>query len=142
MKKNIYILISYVLLTSCKIQYGSKQYYHQMRESYLYAFKMNYFQRLLLEGFNRSDEIKNILILDRSGYGEPILSNQDIKITDSLVKIDNEIMVQDSLNSIGRVGEGAQGKHVFAYALYRYQGKWLDSLAKERYKIYKHTPKE
>ena len=80
--------------------------------------------------------MKNILVIDRSGYGEPILSIQDIQFIDSLANIDNNTMVQDSLNRIGRVAEGAQGKPVFAYAMYKYQSKWLDSLAKARYKIY------
>jgi hypothetical protein len=140
MKVKILILF-YILLIGCKTQY-QVSYKKQMKESYLYEFKMGYFKSLLLEAFNRSDEIKNILLHDRSGYGEPILSLQDIKLTDSLIKIDNQILIQDSINKIGSVGEGAQGKHVFTYALYKFQSKWLDSLAKERYKIFMQDQKK
>ena len=111
----------------------------QMSDSYLYDFKMMYFKKLLLESFNRSEEIKKILISDRSGYGEPLLSIEDYKILDSFVLIDRNRLVQDSLNSIGTIGEGAQGKHVFAFAIGRYNSKMLDSLAKARCKFYMNT---
>ena len=117
-------------------------YMKQMKESYLYDFKMSYFKTLLYEAFNRSNEIKKILLLDRSGYGEMILSYEDNKLIDSLVKIDNQIMVRDSLNTIGRVGEGAEGKHVFVYAIGRYQSKWLDSIANARCKIFLRNHKK
>jgi hypothetical protein len=132
-----YRIILCLLLTACNAQKVTKTEGQQLKESYLYAFKMGYFKSLLLEGFNRSDEIKNVLLFDRSGYGDQILSTHDIELIDSLVKMDNKVMVQDSLNSIGQVGEGAEGKHVFDYALGKYQSNWLDSIAKARLKIYK-----
>src|SRR6185295_15553702 len=141
MKMKIFKVMFCILLIGCKSQYQIT-YRKQMKESYLYAFKMNYFKRLLLDGFNKSDAIKNVLAADHSGYGEPILSIEDIELTDSLVNIDNKIMVLDSLNRIGRVSEGSQGKHIFDYALGKYQSKWLDSLARERYKIYKRKERE
>jgi hypothetical protein len=142
MKKNLYKAIFLLLLISCKTQYATNKDADQMRESYLYAFKMSYFKKLLIEGFNNSNAIKDVIAFDRSGYGEPILLMEDYKLIDSLVKIDNKLMMQDSLNRIGRVAEGVQGKHIFDYALNKYQSKWLDSLTKERFKIYKRKEAE
>ena len=52
----------------------------------------------------------------------------------SIVLLDNIKMTSDSVNRIGNVAEGAEGKHVLAYILNRLESKWLESLAKERYK--------
>jgi hypothetical protein len=107
------------------------------KEIYIYSFKMTYFKQLLLVGFNNTDEIQTLLIKDRSGYGEPILTKQDNSIIDSLVKIDNAKMIQDSILSIGTRSEGVQGKRVFDYSIKMFNSKWLDSLANSQYKFYK-----
>lgn len=80
--------------------------------------------------------MKNALAKDKSGYGEPILSIEDLTLIDSFSKVDNQSIVLDSIRRVGRVGEGVQGKQILSFALFRYQSKWLDSLAKERYKIF------
>lgn len=136
MKKILYPLFYLtVLFSSCKST-NFKSNFEQIKQSYLYDFKMTYFKKLLLESFNHSSAIKEILLIDRSGYGEPILSSFDYGLIDSLVKISNKKMVKDSTQSLGRVGEGAEGKRIFDFALRTYESKWLDSLAKVRYKKY------
>jgi hypothetical protein len=47
-------------------------------------------------------------------------------------------MAQNSIDTSGREIEGAIGKPIFAYALYQYQSKWLDSLAKARHKVHEY----
>jgi hypothetical protein len=43
-------------------------------------------------------------------------------------------MMCDSANSIGRVAEGAEGKHVFDLILKKFGHKWIDSIAELRYR--------
>ena len=107
----------------------------EMKEIYIPNFKLTYFKKLLIAGHNNTSEIKSIVLGDHSGFSEPILSTEDYDLIDSLVKIDNQTMIMDSINRIG-VAEGADGKHVFGYALNKYQSNWLDKLSKERFKIY------
>ena len=52
---------------------------------------------------------------------------------DSFIFIDNQKMVTDSIRSIINRAEGAVGKQVFKYALDRYQSRWRDSIAKNRF---------
>jgi len=107
-----------------------------MEETYVFTFKITYFRQLLTEAFGNSDAIREALATDHSGFGEPILSIQDLALIDSFTKVDNQVIVLDSVDRVGRVGEGAQGKQILSFALFRYQSKWLDSLAKVRYKRY------
>lgn len=117
-------------------------YNKQMKESYIYSFKMTYFKKLLIAGFNNSGSIRNIVTSDRSGYGEIILSPADFRFIDSIVVIDNAKMVKDSSVSVGKVAEGAQGKRVFDYAISQFQSKWLESIAKERSRQYMKSSNE
>lgn len=130
-----YLLIC-VFIFSCKNTNVTKSYTRQIKESYIYDFKIKYFKKLLVVCFNNSESIKNIVHEDRSGYGEPILSIEDYNLIDSFTKIDNKLIIVDSIKKVGKVSEGAQGKHVFSYALFKFESKWLDSLAKVRYEIF------
>lgn len=140
MTNYLFAILFCLVFASCN---NSKDvaYNKQMTQSFIYDFKIKYFKLVLKEGFNRSDAIKSVLKQDHSGYGEPILSEEDIQIMDSLVKIDGEEMRRDSV-ARKRMAEGAQGKHVMDFAVRRYQSKWLDSLAKARCKIFVRNWKE
>jgi hypothetical protein len=129
-------LILCLLLLSCKATYqvGRK---NEMKTTYLRVFKMTYFRNILKEGFNNSEAFKSIFENQFSGYGEPLLYLEDLKLIKTLAKEANLKLTKDSIERIGRVGEGAEGKHVVAYALEEYNSKWLDSLAKARYKFFK-----
>jgi hypothetical protein len=109
---------------------------------YLSEFKLNYFRTLLKKGFNNSESVRNIIAFDSSGFTEIIMSMEDFKLIDSFTNIDHSYLLQDSINKIGRVAEGAEGKAVLGYALNKYQSKWLDSLAKARRKVYWKSMKE
>lgn len=130
-------LLLSILINSCtSLKKNHKS--NVLKEPFLYSFKLVYFQKLLLEGYNHSTEIKTILSQDKStGYGEPLLSKEDYKIIDSCAAINNQKMIQDSLQKIGKVSEGMQGKHIFTFALNGFQSKWLDSLAKARFEVYR-----
>ncbi|MFN7821727.1 MAG: hypothetical protein ACK5PO_02080 [Bacteroidota bacterium] len=136
MKKSLKSLLMCLVLIGCKPYEQSVKYKKQMEEAYVFTFKITYFRQLLTEAFGNSDAIREALATDHSGFGEPILSIQDLALIDSFSKVDNQVIVLDSVDRVGRVGEGAQGKQILSFALFRYQSKWLDSLAKVRYKRY------
>lgn len=136
MKKSLKCLLMCLVLIGCKPYEQSVKYKKQMEETYVFTFKITYFRQLLTEAFGNIDAIREALATDHSGFGEPILSIQDLALIDSFTKVDNQVIVLDSVDRVGRVGEGAQGKQILSFALFRYQSKWLDSLAKVRYKRY------
>ncbi len=93
----------------------------------------------MLVAFNESNAIKEILLTDASkGMADLPLGTPDLNLIDSFVKVDNMEMVRDSIKR----AEGAQGKYIFSYALKKFSSKWLDSLAKARYAVYKMEDKE
>jgi hypothetical protein len=136
MKLTFAMILFCLFFAACKSSYQSTQK-RQMKQTYIYVFKLTYFTKILIVGFNNSEAIKAKIAKDGSGYGEPLLSAEDYRLIDSFIIIDNAKMVQDSINRIGKFSEGIQGKHVLTTALYKFQSKWLDNLAKERYRIYK-----
>jgi hypothetical protein len=135
------ILFIVVVSISCKStqSWTTKK---EMKEIYIPNFKLTYFKTLLIAGYNNTNEIKSIVVADQSGYSESILSIEDYDLIDSLVQLDNHTMILDSINRIGKVAEGTEGKHVFGYALNKYQSNWLDKLSKERFKIYWRKEKQ
>ena len=123
-----------MLLVQCKTTDQVKSERRQFKEVYIDQIKLTYFRKILIAGFNHSENVKSLIRFDRSGFTEPILSEYDENLIDSLVNLDNQYMMADSSNRIGRVAEGAEGKHVLGYILNRLEGKWLDSLANSRFK--------
>src|SRR5215204_2305717 len=129
---SIICLVLIIVSSSCKSTqaWTNKK---EMKGIYIPNFKLTYFKKLLIEGYNNTNEIKSIVFADHSGFSEPILSMEDYDLIDSLAKINNDIMILDSIKRIGTVAEGAEGKHIFGYALNKYQSNWLDNLSKERF---------
>jgi hypothetical protein len=117
----------------CRTSQAVKNEKEQFKEVYLNQFKLTYFRKILAAGFNQSEEVKALINFDRSGFTEPIITEDDTQLIDSLVRQQNHDLVTDSMNRIGRVAEGAEGKHVLGFILNRIEGKWLDSLANQRY---------
>ena len=132
---------------NCKIT-KNVNYEERLKEAEVYDYKLTYFRKLLLEGFNHSDAVKNLLSNDASkGIADPALSTYDNEFLDSCVKVDNLVIIKDSVRrdslfKQGKIAEGNQGKYVFSYALERFNSKWLDSLAKARYSVYKKLEAE
>ena len=106
---------------------------NEYKEIYINQFKLTYFRLLLQRGYNESNALHELLKSDNSGFTEPVLSISDYKLIDSLVEIDNLRLVQDSINSVGRVAEGAEGKHVLQFILDKLENRRLDSIANKRY---------
>ncbi|MEP6951095.1 MAG: hypothetical protein ABI863_17535 [Ginsengibacter sp.] len=100
---------------------------------YIDQFKLTYFRQLLVKGFNDSKAVQEVIQFDKSGFTEPILTIDDFRLIDSLTTLDNLKMEMDSTNTIGRVAEGAEGKHPLGFILNKLDSKWLDSLANKRY---------
>lgn len=123
-----------MLLVQCRTTQQVKSERRQFKEVYINQFKLTYFRKILIAGFNHSETVKTLIRFDRSGFTEPILSEHDYKLIDSLVYLDNQYMMADSSRSIGRVAEGGEGKHVLGYILDRLESKWLDSLANSRFR--------
>jgi hypothetical protein len=134
-------MVLIIVFSSCKSTqaWTNKK---EMKGIYIPNFKLIYIKKLLIAGYNNTNEIKSIVFADHSGFSESILSREDYDLIDSLVKIDNQTMILDSINRIGRIAEGAEGKHVFGYALNKYQSNWLGRLSKERFKIYWRKEKQ
>ncbi len=120
--------------SQCRTMQTKKSVAKEYKLLYIDQFKLTYLRKVLRAGFNQSEAINNLVEFDRSGFTEPLLSEEDYRLIDSLVYIDNLQMMADSTNSIGRVAEGAEGKHVFGFILNKLESKWIDSLAKRRYK--------
>jgi hypothetical protein len=124
-------LFAALLLVGCGTVKSERR---QFKEVYIDQFKLTYFRKLLTASFNHSEAVKNLIEFDRSGFTEPVLTGKDYNFIDSLVYLDNQVLVADSIRSIGTVAEGAEGKHVFNFILTKMQSKWLDRLAYKRYK--------
>ncbi len=96
---------------------------------------MTYFDAMLRTAFNNSQKINAVLLADSHHFTEPVLSMADKHLIDSFVLIHNNQLVNDSINRIGRVAKGAENKHVWDFVLDKMQGRWLDSFAKQGYKL-------
>jgi len=127
------LTVAVLLCLGCKISKSSKSYKHSFKDVYVKQFKLTYLQRLLIKSYNNSNDIQNILRFDKSGFTEPLLTMYDVKLIDSLTKIDNLKLATDSAKSIGMVAEGAEGKHVLEFVIEKIESRWLDSLANNRY---------
>lgn len=106
----------------------------QYKDIYLDQFKLIYFRQLLIKSYNNSNAVREIIDADHSGFTEPLLTAEDYKIIDSLTTIDNKYLVTDSIEG-SRRAEGSQGKRPLGFIMSKQSSKWLDSLAKNRFKL-------
>ena len=132
--KYFFMLIFIVgIFSECQHSQKIPSFRKQYKEIYIDQFKLTYLRRLLIKGYNNSAAIQEIINFDRSGFTEPILLEEDLKLIDSLTNIDNQNMMIDSAEGIHRA-EGSQGKRPLGFTFGKLQSKWLDSLARKRYK--------
>ena len=108
-KLNAIIFILIFCSVSCNT---SKKFVQkkQMKESFIYDFKIIYYKSLLKKAYNNSQEIKTILSAEASGYGEIILSKEDFSLIDSLTKKDTEVIIKDSIDQVGEYLKGFKVK--------------------------------
>ncbi len=128
----------YILVSGCKNN-RHLTYNKSLKHAYVYDFKITYFKQLLLEGFNKSEAIKEVLNNDASkGLSDSQLSLQDIEIINHYAKMGNIEMEKASIKNPG-MAEGSEGKYVFSFALERFNSQWLDSLSNARYNIFQNN---
>ena len=132
--QHVLIVALCVIGTQCKSAHQLTSEESEYKSIYIDQFRLTYFRQMLLKGFNNSNAIQEIIKFDRSGFTEPVLTLDDFNLIDSLTTVDNLRMQADSARSIGRVAEGAEGKHPLGFILHKINSKWLDSLAQKRYK--------
>jgi len=135
--KNIIIyftfLFALLIFIGCKTTHNSTSQKAMYKSIYVDQFKLTYFRKILIKGYNNSNAIQEIINSDHSGFTEPILTEADYKLIDSLTSVDNENLKIDSTQG-NRRAEGSQGKRPLGYVLGKLNSKWLDSLANKRYK--------
>jgi hypothetical protein len=135
-KQTVTLALLFLLLvtfTQCHTS-RTRQLKRQYKAIYIDQFKLTYFKQILVKSYNNSEAIQEILQSDNSGFTEPILTEEDYALIDSLTTADNEKIKADSTQGDQRA-EGAQGKRPLGYILNRLDSKWLDSIARKRLKI-------
>lgn len=133
-KHCVILVLTFSIFSNCHNSQKAASLKKQYKEAYIDQFKLTYLRKLLIKGYNYSPAMQEILSIDRSGFTEPILIEEDLKLIDSLTTFDNATMRIDSAASNHRA-EGSNGKRPLGFILVRIQSKWLDSLAKKRYKL-------
>ena len=128
-----FVLLISIIGIRCKSSHNSTSQKQINEFIYVDQFKLTYFRQLLVKGFNNSNAVQEIIKFDKSGFAEPILTMDDLNLIDSLTTVDNLRMQLDSTRRVGRVAEGAEGKHPLGYILEKIESKWLDSIANKRY---------
>src|SRR5574343_1086099 len=129
------ILLTIVAITiSCENVNKAELQKIEKEEIYVNQFKLTYFRLLLSKSYNNSTSVRDIISTDHSGFTEPILTEIDFKLIDSLTTIDNQRLITDSSKGHLRA-EGAQGKRPLGFIMDILTSKWLDSLSKSRMKI-------
>ncbi len=135
--KNLFIYFIFLLASfaglKCKSTHNSTSQKEMYKSIYIDQFKLTYFQKVLAKSYNNSKAVQEIINSDYSGFTEPILTEADYKLIDSLATVDNENLKTDSTQG-NRRAEGSQGIRPLGYILDRLNSKWLDSFVKKRYK--------
>jgi hypothetical protein len=135
-KAAVYFILITISITysACDTTRRTKSLKAQYKDIYIDQFKLTYLRKLMLKGYNNSTAVREIISADHSGFTEPILTEEDYQLIDSLTTIDNQHLIADSTQGRRRA-EGAQGKRPLGYAMNKLTSKWLDSLAKKRLKV-------
>ncbi|WP_422854004.1 hypothetical protein, partial [Flavobacterium sp.] len=85
------ILLTIALTTvSCDSTRRTQSLQAQYKKIYLDQFKLAYFRQLLIKSYNNSNAVQEIIGADHSGFTEPILTEGDYELIDSITTIDNK----------------------------------------------------
>ena len=136
-KASFYVIILFPVIAclACHASHVKLPQAKVYKKVYTDEFKLTYFRKLLAAGFNQSPAIRDVISSDRSGFTEPVLSQGDIQVIDSLITADSLYMNADSVSRIGYVAEGSAGKHIFGFIINKLTNRFIDSVANKRYKI-------
>ena len=99
-------LLASLLGLQCKSTLHSTAQKATYKAIYIDQFKFTYFKKILIKSYNNSKAIVEIIDADHSGFTEPILTEDDYKLIDSLTTADNENLKIDSTEG-NRRAEGA-----------------------------------
>ena len=66
----------------------------QYKDIYIDQFKLTYLRKLLSKIYNNSTAVREIINIDHSGFTEPVLTEEDYKLIDSLTTIDNQNLIE------------------------------------------------
>ena len=127
------LILIILVCTQCQSTQRANFLRKEYKSIYIDQFKLTYFRKMLIKGYNNSTAIQEIIKFDHSGFTEPILTDSDYDLIDSLTTVDNQKMIADSISGKRRA-EGSQGKRPLGFVLDKLDSKWLDSLANKRYK--------
>ncbi len=132
-----YLLLFITLLgMGCRSKNVISKEKEEQKAIYINEFRLDYLRALLKKAYNNSDAIQEILAQDQSGFAEPVLTEDDYVLIDSLTALDNEKMKIDSIEGVNRA-EGAQGKLPLENILNKFYSGFIDSFAIQRYEIQK-----
>jgi hypothetical protein len=130
--KRILLFCTLIIVSCCKT--AQLSYKNEDNNYLIKEFKQVYFSSCLKHGFNNSNEIRKILLEDKSGTSDFSLGLKNYNIIDSLAKISSKKIIKDSIESLTKRAEGSRGKRVLKQCLEDYTSKWLDSIANSRLK--------
>jgi hypothetical protein len=128
------LLTTFFITVSCESTRKTQSLKAQYKDIYLDQFKLTYFRKLLIKSYNNSNAVREMINADHSGFTEPILTEDDYTLIDSLTTLDNQLLLADSTEGHRRA-EGAQGKRPLGYIMGKLKSKSLDSLARQRLKV-------
>lgn len=91
-KTLIYLIVSFALLVGlqCKSTHELTSQRAMYQALYIDQFKLTYFRQIFTKSYNNSKAIQEIISSDHSGFAEPILTEGDYKLIDSLTTADND----------------------------------------------------
>ena len=135
-KSAIHFLLFVVTLVfySCSNSGLTRKNKADLKNTYKQQFKLNYFRQLLIKSYNNSNAVQEIIDKDYSGFAEPILSADDLRMIDSLTNIDNQYLIADSAKGYERA-EGINRKRPIGFIIKKMNSKQFDKLIKDRMKI-------
>ena len=137
MKANFFLLgclyLALLILPSCKTAPIPNED-SQWKSIYIEQFKLTYLRALLSKSYNKSKAIQEVINTDNSGFTEPVLTDDDHKLIDSLTTTDYERMRVDSIEGNKRA-EGSQGKRPLQFVIAKLSDQSLEKLALKRFQL-------
>lgn len=129
-----FLFVISLIFYSCSNSGLTRKNKADLKNIYKEQFKLIYFRQLMIKSYNNSNAVQEIIDKDYSGFTEPILSADDLRLIDSLTNIDNQYLIADSAKGYERA-EGINGKRPIGLIIEKMKSKQFDRLIKNRMKI-------